>query len=127
MLTSKTRQLNDVGKKFAFQIFSNPHYLKGKGEQIISSLCFPIYGLKNILICILLLCVLYWSFYLFVLLLLLLLLLLCFRRLSMREKCPYSELFWSVFSRIRTEYGEIRSISPYPIRMRENTNQKNSE
>ena len=21
------------------------------------------------------------------------------------EKCPYSELFWSVFSRIRTEYG----------------------
>ena len=27
---------------------------------------------------------------------------------SLREKCPYSELFWSVFSRIRTEYGEIR-------------------
>ena len=24
-------------------------------------------------------------------------------------KCPYSELFWSAFSRIRTEYGEIRS------------------
>ena len=24
------------------------------------------------------------------------------------------------FSRIRTEYGEIRSISPYPVRMREN-------
>ena len=23
------------------------------------------------------------------------------------KKCPYSELFWSVFSRIRTEYGEI--------------------
>ena len=22
--------------------------------------------------------------------------------------CPYSELIWSVFSRIRTEYGEIR-------------------
>ena len=21
--------------------------------------------------------------------------------------CPYSKLFWSVFSRIRTEYGEI--------------------
>ena len=26
------------------------------------------------------------------------------------KKCPYSELFWSKFSRIRTEYGEIRSI-----------------
>ena len=24
-----------------------------------------------------------------------------------REKCPYSEFFWSVFSRIQTEYGEI--------------------
>ena len=28
---------------------------------------------------------------------------------TMREKCPYSELFWSAFSRIRAEYGEIRS------------------
>ena len=26
------------------------------------------------------------------------------------KKCPYSEFFWSVFSRIRTQYGEIRSI-----------------
>ena len=24
----------------------------------------------------------------------------------LREKCPYSELFWSVFSRIWTEYGK---------------------
>ena len=46
---------------------------------------------------------------------------------SLREKCPYSELFWSAFSRIRTEYGEIRSISPYSVRMRENTDQNNSE
>ena len=36
-----------------------------------------------------------------------------------REKCLYSELFWSVFSRIRTEYGEVR--------MRENTDQNKSE
>ena len=36
---------------------------------------------------------------------------------SLREKCPYSELFWSVFSRIWTEYGE----------MRENVDQNNSE
>ena len=33
-------------------------------------------------------------------------------------------LFWSVFSRICTEYGEIQSISPYSARMRENTDQK---
>ena len=31
--------------------------------------------------------------------------------------------FWSVFSRIQTEYGEIR-ISPYSIRMLENTDQE---
>ena len=43
------------------------------------------------------------------------------------KKCPYSELFWSVFSRIRTEYGGIRSISRYSVRMRENTDQNNSE
>ena len=32
--------------------------------------------------------------------------------------------FWSVFSRIRTEYGEMRSISPYSDRMRENMDKK---
>ena len=32
--------------------------------------------------------------------------------------------FWSVFSRIGTEYEEIWSISPYSIRMRKNTDQK---
>ena len=46
---------------------------------------------------------------------------------SLRKKCPYSELFWSAFSHIRTEYGEIRSISPYSVRMRENAGQNNSE
>ena len=40
---------------------------------------------------------------------------------ALREKCPYSELFWSVFSHIRTEYREILRISPYSVRMRENT------
>ena len=30
-----------------------------------------------------------------------------FLNFTLREKCPYSELFWSVFSRIRTEYAEI--------------------
>ena len=41
--------------------------------------------------------------------------------------CPYSELFWSAFSRIRTEYGEIPSISPYSVRMREKADQNNSK
>ena len=42
-------------------------------------------------------------------------------------KCLYSELFWSVFSRIRTEYGEMLRISPYSVRMRKKTDQNNSE
>ena len=46
---------------------------------------------------------------------------------TLNKKCPYSELFWSAFSRIRTEYGEIRSISPYSVQMRENADQNNSE
>ena len=40
---------------------------------------------------------------------------------SLSKKCPYSELLWSVFSRIRTEYGDILRISPYSVQMRENT------
>ena len=32
-----------------------------------------------------------------------------------------------MFSRIRTEYGEIRSISPYLVRMLQNTYQNNSK
>ena len=46
---------------------------------------------------------------------------------ALREKCPSSELFWSIFSRIRTEYGEILRISPYSVPMRENMYQNNSE
>ena len=45
----------------------------------------------------------------------------------MREECPYSEYFWSVFSRIRTEYGEIVRISPYSVQMWENMDQKESQ
>ena len=29
---------------------------------------------------------------------------------SLRENCLYSEFFWSVFSRIRTVYRDVRSI-----------------
>ena len=35
--------------------------------------------------------------------------------ISLRKKCQYSEFLWSVFSRIWTEYGEIRSISEKKI------------
>ena len=34
---------------------------------------------------------------------------------SLHKKCPCSELFWSAFSRIQIEYGEIRSISPHSV------------
>ena len=47
--------------------------------------------------------------------------------IALRKKCPYSKLFWSIFSRIRTEYGDIRSISSFSVRIRENTKQNNSE
>ena len=30
--------------------------------------------------------------------------------LTLRKKSPHSELFWSAFSRIRTEYGEISAV-----------------
>ena len=43
------------------------------------------------------------------------------------KKYPYSELFWTVFSRIQTEYGEIGSTSSYSVQMQENTDQNNSE
>ena len=42
-------------------------------------------------------------------------------------KYPYSKFFWSAFSRIWTEYGEIRSISPYSVQMWENADPKNSK
>ena len=48
-------------------------------------------------------------------------------KLALHKKCPHSELFWSSFSRIRTEYWAILHISPYSVRMRENVDQNNSE
>ena len=48
-------------------------------------------------------------------------------RCTVCEKCPYSEFFLSVFSRIWTEYAEILRISLYSVRMFENKDQKNSE
>ena len=41
-----------------------------------------------------------------------------FWRLStQRKKYPNSKFFWSVFSSIRTEYGDLRSKSPYSAQM----------
>ena len=51
----------------------------------------------------------------------------CPPELSLREKCPYLKLFWSVFSRIWTEYVEILLISPFSVRMRGYTEQNNYE
>ena len=42
------------------------------------------------------------------------------RQYSPHKNCPYQEFFWFVFSRIRTEYGDLKS----KFRIRENTNQK---
>ena len=49
------------------------------------------------------------------------------KKMPLRKKCPYSEFFCSIFSRIWTEYGEILRISLYSVRMRRNMDQKNSE
>ena len=46
---------------------------------------------------------------------------------TLREKCPYSELFWFAFYRIWTEYGEILRISLYSVQMRENAEQNKFE
>ena len=46
---------------------------------------------------------------------------------TLGKKCPCSELFWSTFSDIRTEYREIRSIPPYSVQMRENADRNNPE
>ena len=35
------------------------------------------------------------------------------RSVALREKLPYSDIFWSVFFRIQSEYGELRSFFPY--------------
>ena len=40
---------------------------------------------------------------------------------ALREKCPCSEFFWSVFSLIQTEYEEILRIFPHPVRLRKNS------
>ena len=47
--------------------------------------------------------------------------------LTLRKKCPYLKLFWSILSRIRTEYGQILRISPYLVQMQKNKDQYNAK
>ena len=44
---------------------------------------------------------------------------------ALRKNCPYSEFFWSIFSRISTEYGHLPSKSSNSVQMPENTEQNN--
>ena len=44
---------------------------------------------------------------------------------ALRKNCPYSEFFWSIFSRISTEYGDLPSKSSNSVQMPENTEQNN--
>ena len=50
-----------------------------------------------------------------------------FKSAKQYSNLPYSELFWSVFTLIWTEYGEILRIFPYSVRMRENVDKNNSK
>ena len=40
-------------------------------------------------------------------------------KFRLHKKCPYDELSWSLFSHIRTEYGDLQSTSPYSLQMQE--------
>ena len=46
------------------------------------------------------------------------------RRLHCVKSVQIRNFFWSIFSRSQTEYGEILRISPYSVRMWENTDQE---
>ena len=49
-----------------------------------------------------------------------------FYKLTLRGKCPYSNFFWSVFFRIRTEHRDTTYPSVFSPNA-ENSDQKNSE
>ena len=46
--------------------------------------------------------------------------------LKLREKYSNTQFFWSVFSSIRTKYGDLRRTCPYLVQILENTDHKNS-
>ena len=47
--------------------------------------------------------------------------------ITLRKKCLYSEFFWSPFSRIQTQYGDLQSKFTFSVQMRENADQKSFE
>ena len=47
-----------------------------------------------------------------------------FCRKTLRKTCPNTEFFWSVFSCIQTEYGDLTRKSPYSVQIQENMDQK---
>ena len=51
----------------------------------------------------------------------------CVVFMTLREKCPFSEFLWSIIFRIRTKYGEIRSMFPYSVRMPKSKDKNNSK
>ena len=44
--------------------------------------------------------------------------------ITLRKICPNTEVFLISIFMIRTQYGEAPSVSPYSVRIRENTDQK---
>ena len=48
-------------------------------------------------------------------------------KISMSKRCGYTEFFWSIFSYIRTEYGDLLCKSSCLIWVQEYKEQKNSE
>ena len=42
-------------------------------------------------------------------------------QVTLHEKCPNEEFFWSIFSYIWTEYGDLLQKFPYSVRLQENT------
>ena len=49
-----------------------------------------------------------------------------FENETLRIKCLNTEFFWSLFSRIWTKYRDLRGKSPYSVKIRERSDQKNS-
>ena len=47
--------------------------------------------------------------------------------ITLREKCLYLKFFWSLFFRIRIEFGNLQSSFPYSAQNARKHNQENSK
>ena len=43
---------------------------------------------------------------------------------TLHEKCPNTKFFWSMFSCIRIEYGDLLRKSPHSVQIKEDTDHK---